>query len=94
MDPNSKVRLFKGMGCDVCGKTGYKGRVGVYEVLEINEEMRQLIVRRAPPYEIRQAAQKTGVESLREVAVKKLFAGITSIQEVIRVTISEDNNSE
>jgi type IV pilus assembly protein PilB len=89
LDPNSKIRLFKGSGCDHCNKTGYKGRVGIYEVLEINEEMRQLIVKSAPPYEIRMAATRTGVESLREVAVKKLFAGLTSIEEVIRVTASE-----
>jgi type IV pilus assembly protein PilB len=89
LDPQSKVRLFKGTGCDICNKTGYKGRVGIYEVLEINEEMRQLIVKSAPPYEIRAAATRTGVESLREVAVKKLFAGLTTIEEVIRVTVSE-----
>lgn len=89
LDPSSKIRLFKGAGCDHCNKTGFKGRVGIYEVLEVNEEMRQLIVKNAPPYEIRMAASRTGVESLREVAVKKLFAGLTSIEEVIRVTASE-----
>lgn len=89
LTPGSKVRLFKGAGCEVCNKTGYKGRVGVYEVLEINEEMKQLIVRSAPPYEIRMAAQRTGVEALREVAIKKLFAGLTTIEEVVRVTVSD-----
>jgi len=94
LDPNSKVRLFKGSGCDNCGKTGYKGRIGVYELLEINEEMRQLIVKRAPPYEIRAAATRTGVASLREVAMKKLFAGLTTLEEVIRVTIAEVDSGE
>ena len=91
---DSKVRLFRGTGCDACGKTGYKGRIGVYEVLEMNEEMRQLVVQKAPPYEIRMAATRTGVQSLREVAVKKLFAGLTSLEEVIRVTVSEADLGE
>jgi type IV pilus assembly protein PilB len=92
-DPTSKVKLFKGRGCDQCNRTGYKGRVGIYEVLEINEEMRQLVVRKAPPYEIRMAATKTGVESLREVGVKKLFAGITTLEEVIRVTVADESTN-
>lgn len=89
LNPNSKIKLFKGSGCDMCGKSGYKGRIGLYEVLELNEEIRQLVVRNAPPYEIRMAAQRTGVESLREAAVKKLFAGLTTLDEVIRVTIAD-----
>jgi type IV pilus assembly protein PilB len=85
----TKVRLFKGQGCDLCANTGYKGRIGIYEVLEMSEEIRQLIVKRAPPYEIRMAAQRAGLESLREVAVKKVFAGLTTIEEVIRCTSNE-----
>ncbi len=88
---NTKVRLFKGKGCEVCHHSGYKGRIGVYEVLELNEEIRQLVVKQAPPYEIKMAATRSGVESLREVAVKKLFAGLTSLEEVIRVTIAENS---
>jgi type II secretory ATPase GspE/PulE/Tfp pilus assembly ATPase PilB-like protein len=65
----------------------------MYEVLEMNEEMRQLVVKKAPPYEIRLAATRTGVESLRDVAVKKLFAGLTTIEEVIRVTAMEESQS-
>jgi len=85
----TKVRLFKGHGCELCGNTGYKGRIGIYEVLELNEEIRQLVVKRSPPYEIRMAAQRSGLESLREVAVKKVFAGLTTIEEVIRCTTTE-----
>lgn len=87
---STKVRLFKGKGCEVCNGSGYKGRVGIYEVMEINEEMRQLIVKNAPPYEIRMAAQRSGLESLREVGIKKLFAGLTTIDEIIRVTTGDE----
>jgi len=90
LDPNAKIRLMKGKGCEVCHNTGYKGRVGVYEILELTEELRQLVVKRAPPYEIRAAAKRTGVEGLREVAVKKLFAGITTIEEVVRTTVADE----
>lgn len=89
LSANTKVRLFKGQGCELCHHTGFKGRIGIYEVLEINEEMRQLVVKQAPPYEIRMAAGRTGFESLREAAIKKLFAGITTLEEVIRITVSE-----
>ena len=85
-----KLRLFKGRGCEACHGKGYKGRLGIYEVLELNEEIKQLVVRNAPPYEIRMAAARCGLESLREVGVKKLFAGLTTIEEVIRVTTGDE----
>ena len=89
MDGGAKIKIFKGKGCDACHGSGYKGRVGVYEVMEVNEEMRQLIVEKAPPSAIRTAAAKTGVEPLREVALKKMMAGLTTIDEVVRVTVAE-----
>lgn len=87
---SQKIRLFKGTGCDACNKSGYKGRIGIYEVLELNEEIKELVVKNAPPYEIRMAANRCGLESLREAGVKKLFAGITTIEEVIRVTSGDE----
>jgi type IV pilus assembly protein PilB len=90
-DPNVPVKIFRGKGCEACGNSGFKGRVGVYEVLEINEEMRQLVVKKAPPSDIRAAATRTGVEPLRAVAIKKMMQGVTSIDEVIRVTVSEES---
>jgi type IV pilus assembly protein PilB len=89
MDGGAKIKVYKGMGCETCHGSGYKGRVGVYEVMEINEEMRQLIVEKAPPSAIRTAAAKTGVEPLRDVALKKMMSGATTIDEVVRVTVAE-----
>ncbi len=91
MDIDSMVTIYKGKGCEICHNSGYKGRVGVYEVMEMSEEMKQLVVRKAPPSEIRTAAARTGVESLRDVAVKKMLAGHTTIDEVVRVTVAESN---
>ncbi len=91
VDPTKKFTIYRGRGCDVCHKSGFKGRVGIYEVLEINEEMRQLIVRKSAPSEIRTAATRSGVEPLRAVGVKKLMAGVTTIDEIIRVTVAEES---
>ncbi|MFN0116971.1 MAG: GspE/PulE family protein, partial [Elusimicrobiota bacterium] len=92
-DPNLKMKLFKGKGCNTCSGSGFKGRVGVYEVMELNDEMRQMIVRNASPGEIRNAATRSGVNSLREVALRKMFAGLTTIEEVIRVTVAEESGA-
>jgi type IV pilus assembly protein PilB len=84
------VRMFKGKGCEFCANTGYKGRVGIYEIMELNEEIRTLIVKRSPPHEIRAATRKMGLETLREVGLKKLFAGLTTLEEVLRVTTADE----
>jgi type II secretory ATPase GspE/PulE/Tfp pilus assembly ATPase PilB-like protein len=91
IETTATISLWKGAGCDVCHKSGYKGRVGVYEVMEISEEMKQLVVKKATPSEIRTAAARTGVECLRDVALKKMMAGLTTIDEVVRVTVAESN---
>jgi len=91
VDPQKPFTIYRGRGCELCHKSGFKGRVGIYEVLEINEEMRQLVVRKSAPSEIRAAATRSGVEPLRAVAVKKLVQGLTSIDEVIRVTVAEES---
>jgi type IV pilus assembly protein PilB len=93
VDINKPFKIWKGKGCNFCGNSGFKGRVGIYEVLEMNEEMRQLVVRKAPPSDIRAAATRTGVEPLRTVAVKKLLSGVTSIEEVLRVTVAEESGA-
>jgi type IV pilus assembly protein PilB len=92
-EASKRIQLKKGRGCDICHGTGYKGRMGIYEVLEINEEMRQMIVRRATPSEIRSAASRTGVETLRAAALKKLISGLTTVEEVIRVTVADEEGS-
>ncbi|MBI4589637.1 MAG: type II secretion system ATPase GspE [Candidatus Rokubacteria bacterium] len=83
--------LFKGAGCDQCRGTGYRGRTGIYELFLINEEVRSLIVRKAPTGEIRRrATNELGMVTLREDGWAKAKAGITTVEEVLRVTQEEE----
>ncbi len=76
----------KGRGCDQCRGSGYKGRVGLYEVMEINEEIRKLILSRASVIEIREAAERNGMVTLRGSGLQKVRDGVTSLEQVIQET--------
>jgi general secretion pathway protein E len=80
------IDLFRGQGCETCRKTGYKGRVGVYELFIITEDIRSLILRKASTGEIRRVAVEQGMVSLREDAWTKARAGLTTVEEILRVT--------
>jgi type II secretory ATPase GspE/PulE/Tfp pilus assembly ATPase PilB-like protein len=84
------VKLFRGAGCDACRGTGYKGRTAIYELLLISEEIRSLILRKAPAGEIRRhATDHRGLTTLREDGWAKAQAGITTVEELLRVTQEE-----
>ncbi|NUM25173.1 MAG: Flp pilus assembly complex ATPase component TadA [Candidatus Buchananbacteria bacterium] len=78
--------FYRGKGCKKCDKTGYKGRVGLYEVLEVNSEISNLITRGGTANEIEEAAKKNGMMSILEDGFIKAKTGITTIEEVLRVT--------
>jgi general secretion pathway protein E len=80
------VELFRGKGCDECRGTGYRGRVGIYELFRITDESRSLIVRRAAAGEIRHHAVAQGMATLRDDAWAKARAGLTTVDEILRVT--------
>src|SRR5438445_8601749 len=80
------VELFRGEGCEACRKTGYKGRVGIYELFIITEEIRSLILRKASTGEIRRVAVEQGMVTLREDAWAKARSGFATIEEILRVT--------
>ena len=82
------VKMFEGTGCSYCNNTGYKGRIGIFEVMNIDEEIRQLIEGDANSIEIEKAALSKGMVNLRESALRKLERGETTYDEVIRETIS------
>jgi len=82
----SGIRLYKGNGCKVCGDTGYTGRVGVFEVLEMSDTVRPLILRHASSDEIVQVAKEDGMTTMLEDGVDKALNGITTLEEVLRVT--------
>ena len=86
---NGKILLSRGRGCDVCAKTGYKGRMGIHEILEINDIIRGLIIEKAHVSKIKEAGRRNGMITLRESALRKLFTGATTVEEVIRVTGSD-----
>jgi type IV pilus assembly protein PilB len=81
------VEPMKGTGCEKCNQTGYKGRVGLYEVMEIGEELRELILVGASGLELRRKAVEEGMITLRQSGLRKVRAGLTSIEEVVRETV-------
>ena len=82
-------KFYRGKGCDKCNRTGYKGRLGLYELLIMNDEMRDLIVRNASTEELREMARKHGMVTLRDSGMLAVFDGQTTAEEVIRETILE-----
>jgi type IV pilus assembly protein PilB len=82
-----KVVPKKGAGCDKCNNTGYKGRVGLYEVMEISEELRELILVGASGLELRRKAIDEGMITLRRSGLQKVMEGVTTIEEVARETV-------
>jgi general secretion pathway protein E len=80
------VSLFRGAGCEGCRGTGYRGRTGIYELLVVTEELRSLILKKAPTGAIRRLAQAHGMVTLREDGWVKARKGITTIDEILRVT--------
>jgi type IV pilus assembly protein PilB len=78
---------LKGRGCDRCNNTGYKGRVGLYEVMEIGEELRELILVGASSLELRRKAIDDGMLTLRASGLRKVKDGVTTIEEVVRETV-------
>jgi len=81
----SSIKLYKAVGCDQCDK-GYKGRVGIYQVMKISEEMGRIIMREGNALELGDQAQKEGIADLRQSAIKKAMSGVTSLEEINRVT--------
>ena len=74
------------VGCDHCKGTGYKGRIGVYEVMPMTDDMRQLIMRNGNSLDIAEQAQREGVRNLRQSGLLKVKSGITSLEEIEAVT--------
>jgi len=78
--------FFTGRGCDVCGKSGYKGRKGLYELLDITDPLRELITDRAPTVVLKQKAMELGMQTLREDGLRNIYLGHTTIEEVLKYT--------
>jgi type IV pilus assembly protein PilB len=81
------TQIFIGKGCGTCNKTGYKGRVGLYEVMEISDELRELILVGASALELKKKAIDNGMLTLRRSGLTKVALGMTTIEEVVRETV-------
>jgi type IV pilus assembly protein PilB len=88
-DDVSGKSFFRGRGCDVCNNTGYKGRVGLFELMIMNDDLRDMIMRNASRDDLREAARGYGMVSLRDAGMKAAFEGLTTIDEIIRETVLE-----
>jgi type IV pilus assembly protein PilB len=86
-DEAKTTKIFHGKGCSVCNKGGYKGRTGLYEVMEINDELRELILVGASALELKKKAVEQGMLTLRRSGLVKVAAGMTTMEEVLRETV-------
>ena len=84
-------KFYYGRGCDRCNNTGYRGRTGIYEFMPMNDEIRDLIIANASTEELRAAGRKHGMSTLREAGMRAIHAGITTVEEVVRETVTEDD---
>lgn len=85
----NSIRCYRGKGCSACNNTGYKGRIALYEVMPISDEIRELILEGASANEIKKTAIRLGMKTLRMSGLTKVKEGITSIEEVLRVTFGD-----
>ncbi len=83
--------VMRGTGCDACRHLGYKGRLGIFEIFLVDDEVRHMINERASTIELRRRARELGMRTLREDGVRKVLAGMTTAEEVISATMSDAN---
>lgn len=82
----SRIKAYKGKGCNKCSQSGVSGRIAVYEVLMVSDVIKKLIINRASSIEIKEVAMKNGMKTLRQSAITKMAQGLCSVSEVVRVT--------
>jgi type IV pilus assembly protein PilB len=88
-DEAKTFAVYKGKGCAICSGTGYKGRLGLYEVMTMKDEIKELVLSRASASEIKKEAIRLGMKTLRQSGIHKVREGLTSIEEVVRTTIDD-----
>jgi type IV pilus assembly protein PilB len=88
-DEVKSFHVYKGKGCPICNNTGYKGRLGLYEVMPMREEVKELILSRASASEIRKEAIRLRMKTLRQSGIFKIKEGMTTIEEVVRTTMED-----
>ncbi len=93
LDPSqlSEATIMKGKGCDKCKQLGYKGRMGIFEIFLIDDDVRHMINEKSSTIDLRKRAREMGMRTLREDGIRKVLSGLTSAEEVISVTMSDAN---
>jgi type IV pilus assembly protein PilB len=89
-DQIGKFTTYKGRGCALCNDTGYKGRIGVYQVMPMFEDIKEMVLSGANTAEIKQESMRLGVKTMRQSAITKMMEGVTTLEEVLRTTIADD----
>jgi type IV pilus assembly protein PilB len=89
-DEHRERDYYLSVGCDACNHTGYRGRTAIHELLDLSDNIREMIIERRPGSEVRRAAEREGLRSLRESALLKVFAGVSTLHEINRVTFVEE----
>jgi len=89
VDIDMEIKLFRGEGCEICGGTGYKGRTGIFELMVMNDELRHMVVEKSASGTLRQKAMEYGMVTLREDGLAKVLAGVTTLDEIVRVTLDQ-----
>jgi type II secretory ATPase GspE/PulE/Tfp pilus assembly ATPase PilB-like protein len=79
------ITFYHGAGCTHCGGSGYRGRLGIYELMEMNADLRELVFAKAPTGEVRDKARSYGMLTLMEDGLRKAIQGMTTVEEVLRV---------
>jgi type IV pilus assembly protein PilB len=85
-DDVAHLTLYHGAGCEDCGGSGYRGRLGIFEMMEMNNELQELAFHHAPTNKVRDAAMNSGMTDLRSDGVRKILRGITTVEEIVRIT--------
>src|SRR6266545_4972768 len=93
-EEHRETPFYINVGCDACNHTGYRGRTAIHELLDLSDNIREMIVERRPGSEVRRAAEAEGLRSLRESALWKVFAGVSTLHEINRVTFVEEVRAE
>ncbi|MBP6962928.1 MAG: Flp pilus assembly complex ATPase component TadA [Armatimonadetes bacterium] len=88
VEEDSEVTFSRGKGCDHCKGTGYKGRIGIYELMPITDKIRDLVLARSSSYALKEAAVEAGMKTLRDDAMEKILLGMTTLEESLRVIYS------
>ena len=88
---HANVQLYRGHGCPRCNQTGFKGRKGLFEIFRVDDEIERMIFENRGVRDLRVRARETGMRTLREDGIRKVLSGMTTVEEVLRVTMGDEN---